>query len=166
MVDLFATQDPSEVSAHVEWAGRLRFPSGSTRCANSRNSWIHRQQLLIAVGHNTDLRGDLLGPILDGMKWAYAYRLEAVPADPGDTLTISIKGSVSARWHLLAGRDGWRFTSDPGNVVASIELTTDDAWRLLTNNLPLEARRSIRHTGATRLVDTALNTRAIIGDPQ
>ena len=133
---------------------------------SSQKFWIHRQQLLSALGHETDLRADLLGPIFEGMKWAYPFRLEGVRADPGDTLTITIEGSVPARWHLLASPDGWRFADDPGNVVASIELATDDAWRLLTNNLPLGALSSIRHTGAPNVLNVALKTRAIIGDPK
>ncbi len=48
--------------------------------------------MLQALGRPSDLRPDLAGPVLDGLRWAYPYRLEQCSAGPGDTVTIAISG--------------------------------------------------------------------------
>ena len=50
-----------------------------------------------------------------------------------------------------------------GDVIAAARLDADEAWRLLTNNLPPDAALDI--TGAPAIVDVLRRTRAIIGSP-
>jgi hypothetical protein len=64
--------------------------------------WIHRQQLLGALDRESDLRSDVLGPVLDGLRWAYPYRLASQKRPGGDTVTIDISGPVAATWHVVA----------------------------------------------------------------
>ncbi len=44
--------------------------------------WIHRQQLLQALGRRSDLRPHLAGPVFDGLRWAYPCRLKQCCAGP------------------------------------------------------------------------------------
>ena len=48
------------------------------------------------------LRADLAGPVLDGLRWAYPYRLKQCSAALGDTVTIAISGPVTRTWQLVA----------------------------------------------------------------
>jgi hypothetical protein len=50
--------------------------------------------------------------------------------------------------------------------VASLEMTTEQAWRLLTNNLPAAERSRITASGDQTLLGILLQTRAIIGAPK
>jgi hypothetical protein len=45
-------------------------------------------------------------------------------------------------------------------------MTTDQAWRLLTNNLTSTARETLRASGDAAVLDVLLSTRAIIGTPK
>jgi hypothetical protein len=45
-------------------------------------------------------------------------------------------------------------------------MTSEEAWRLLSNNLPLGDQARLRLSGDERVVDVIRKTRAIIGSPK
>ncbi len=92
-----------------------------------------------------DLRPDLAGPVLDGLRWAYPYRLAQCSAGAGDTVTIAVSGPVTRTWQ------------------ARLSLTTEQAWRLLTSNLPAAGQSRLTASGDTAITGILLRTRAIIG---
>jgi hypothetical protein len=129
--------------------------------------WIHRQQILQALGRPSDLRADLAGPVFDGLRWAYPYRLAQARAQSGDTVTISVTGPLTQTWHLVAAASGWEFRDQPGpRVVASLAMNTDQAWRLLTNNMPAARQADLAVSGDDAITGILLRTRAIIGTPK
>ncbi|PZS25571.1 MAG: hypothetical protein DLM61_19795 [Pseudonocardiales bacterium] len=82
-------------------------------------------------------------------------------------MTIVVSGPVDRVWHLAAHQRQWRFVSQPTRrVVAVLDLSTEQAWRLLTNNLPAEARQDLRVSGDESVVQALLQARAIIGVPK
>jgi uncharacterized protein (TIGR03083 family) len=167
LVEVFEHQDPDARSASVSWAGPDPVPVWLDQVRELSEYWIHRQQLLEALGRPGDLRPDLLGPILDGLRWAYPYRLAAVAAQPGDFVSIEIAGPVTATWRLVATGSTWTFRPEPGSrLVASLSMTSDQAWRLLTNNLPADEHPRLHLTGDARFVEVLRRTRAIIGSPK
>jgi hypothetical protein len=153
-------------TAQVQWAGNEPSPIWLNQVRELSEFWIHRQQLLDALGHEPDLRSDVLGPIFDGLRWAYPYRLSSRIRPPGDTVTIEISGSVDRTWHLIAQERDWTFAATPRNSVATIAMSTDEAWRLLTNNLSPERRSSLFSSGDEALLQVVYNTRAILGTPK
>jgi hypothetical protein len=166
LVDMFEDQDPTACLAHVSWAGPDPLPVWLNQLRELSEYWIHRQQLLQALDLPADLRSDLVGPILEGLRWAYAFRLGKVPAAFGDTVVITITGPYAATWHLVATESGWDFPTMPGTkVVASLSLTTDQAWRLLSNNLSAAEQAQLPASGDPRILEVILRTRAIIGSP-
>ena len=55
----------------------------------------------------------------------------------------------------------------PGpRVIASLTMTTEQAWRLLTNNLPATAQQHLAASGNNTITGIMLRTRAIIGTPK
>ena len=103
--------------------------------------------------------------MFDGLRWAYPYRLEQCSAEPGDTVTIAVSGPVTRTWHLVATAAGWQYRDEPGaRQAAQLSLTTEQAWRLLTNNLPTAERLST--AGDHAIIGVLLSTRAIIGSPK
>jgi hypothetical protein len=105
--------------------------------------------------------------VLDGLRWAYPYRLQAAQIRSGDTVTITLTGSVERTWHLVADEGVWRFDTEGDRpCVASLDLTTDEAWRLLTNNLPADAQSALRLKGDANVMTILRRTRAIIGVPK
>jgi hypothetical protein len=90
-----------------------------------------------------------------------------VPAEPGDGVTIAVTGPVALTWHLVQGDHGWVFTDVAPDVpLATMRLDTDDAWRLLTNNLRRTAQQGLDLRGRADVVEVLRSTRAIIGAPQ
>ena len=81
-------------------------------------------------------------------------------------MTIDISGPVAATWHIVASEQGWNFAEVMGNQVATIAMSTDEAWRLLTNNLSPERQAALATSGDSVLLEVLRNTRAIIGSPK
>jgi uncharacterized protein (TIGR03083 family) len=85
VADTVRRQDPRARTGDVSWAGGL-VPAWLDQARELSEYWIHRQQLLQALGRPSDLRADLAAPVLDGLRWAYPFRLAQARAKPGDTL--------------------------------------------------------------------------------
>ena len=45
-------------------------------------------------------------------------------------------------------------------------MTTDQAWRLLTNNLAADEQAGLRLSGEDTIIDVIRRTRAIVGSPK
>jgi hypothetical protein len=166
VVEALARQDPRAPTGHVSWAGPDPVPAWLDQARELSEYWIHRQQLLQAVGRPGDLRPDVLAPVLDALRWAYPYRLGAVGGRAGDSVSIEVEGPVAATWHLVSDGRQWAFRPAPGaRTVARLAMTTDQAWRLLTNNLPREDQGELRLTGDESVTHALRRTRAIIGAP-
>jgi hypothetical protein len=78
-----------------------------------------------------------------------------------------VSGPVDRTWFLVAAPDGWEFRDEPGSRgVAAMSVTTEQAWRLLTNNLPAAERSRITAAGDPTVLAILDRTRAIIGLPR
>jgi uncharacterized protein (TIGR03083 family) len=160
-------EDPLARTASVSWAGPEPVPVWLDQVRELSEHWIHRQQLLAALGRPSDLRADLAGPVLDGLRWAYPFRLRQARGEPGDTVTISVTGPVDRTWFLVAAPSGWEFRDQPGRRgVAAMSLSTEQAWRSLTSNLAAAERSRITAAGDATVLAILDRTRAIIGVPQ
>lgn len=168
LVEHFSAQDLRSLSAHVSWALDSPVPIWFDQLRELSEYWIHRQQLLEALGRPEDLRADVAAPVLDGLRWAYPFRLSAVEAQAGDTVSLSVTGPVSTDWQLIRDVADWDFRTvrtSGTRPIAALRLTTSQAWRLLTNNLPPDRRSELDVSGRTDVVDVLVRTRAIIGEP-
>lgn len=163
----FRREDPRARIASVSWASSGPVPAWLDQARELTEYWIHRQQLLQGLGRPSDLRADVAGPVLDGLRWAYPYRLAQARARPGDSVTITVTGPVTRSWHLVATSAGWQFDDGPGaRIAAALALSTDQAWRLLTNNLPAGSRSALAASGDAAITGILLHTRAIVGAPK
>jgi hypothetical protein len=167
----FARADPRAVTQHVSWASDQPVPMWLDIAREVTEYWVHRQQLLDALGRPPDLREDLLGPVLDALRWAYPYRLDGARVETGDTVAIDIDididGRLQRRWLVVRQSEGWRFADDAGRrFVGKMRLTTDQAWRLLTNNLPARDQAELDIEGGDEITAILRRTRAIIGAPE
>lgn len=82
-------------------------------------------------------------------------------------MTIAVSGPVTRTWQLVATAAGWEYHYEPGaRVVARLSLTTEQAWRLLTSNLPAAGQSRLTASGDNAITGVLLRTRAIIGPPK
>jgi uncharacterized protein (TIGR03083 family) len=170
VADLVAAEDAGAVTAGVSWASAGPVPVWLDHARELSERWIHRQQVLDALGAPPDLRPDLFAPVLDGLRWAYPHRLAEHPRPPGTAVVVTVTGPLATAWTLVADGRAWSFTADgasaAGPPAATLTMTSDQAWRLLTNNLEQAAHGTPEVAGDPDLVATLLRTRAIIGTPQ
>ena len=166
LVAVLAAEELTERSARVSWAGPEPAPRWLDQLRELSEYWIHRQQLLEAVGRPTDLDPTLLRPVLLGLRWAFPYRLSRAELPPTTAIRVTVGEPVNERWTLAVSSGEWDFSEDaPEHVSAEASLTADELWRLLTNNQRDDSRRlDIR--GDERAVEVILRTRAIIGHPK
>jgi hypothetical protein len=162
LVAVLGEEDLSERAARVSWAGPAPAPRWLDQLRELSEYWIHRQQLLEAVGRPVDLDPTLLRPILLGLRWALPYRLSQADLASG-AIQISIGDPINEQWSVVGGNHGWDFVEgEPSQVIARAALTADEAWRLLTNNLR-RSPSSLDITGNDDAVAVLHTTRAIIG---
>lgn len=167
VAELIAAEDPRAVEASVSWAATVPVPRWLDHARELSERWIHRQQLLQSLDRPGDLRPDLAGPVLDGLRWAYPFRLAAHPRPEGTTVVVAVTGpEVVVDWTLVADGTTWAFGPAGQAPDARLALTTDQAWRLLTNNLDPAVHGEPQAEGDPELVATLRRTRAIIGLPR
>jgi hypothetical protein len=166
--EAMAEQDPSAVTARVSWASAEPVPVWADHARDLTEKWIHRQQILQALGRPSDLRPDLARPVFDRLRWAYPYRLGAHVRERGAFVEIDVMDDqVGQRWRLVSDGESWLFDgASPTVKVASMSLSGDQAWRLLTNNYDSAANGVFYTAGDPELVATLTKTRAIIGTPK
>lgn len=167
VIDLLKGMDASARSARVSWAGPDPVPSWLDQAREVSEQWIHRQQLRMAVDLSADLVGAAAGPVLDAMRWAYPYRLSFLDLEEGSSVGITVTGVMERNWVLEKTSIGWCFVEPGGHpTVGDMEVSSEDAWRLLTNNLGESERSRIKTTGDRSVSEALLFTRAIIGVPK
>ena len=168
--EALSSQDPSAVSAHVSWAGNDPVPVWLDHARELSEKWIHRQQILEALGEPTDLRPDLARPVLEALRWAYPYRLGTHTRELGTFVEIEILDElIGQRWMLVSNGTGWVFDDGTpaarveGVKVGSMSLSGEQAWRLPTNNYEQAVHGIFHVAGEPDIVAALTNTRAIIG---
>jgi uncharacterized protein (TIGR03083 family) len=166
LVAFLGDEDLTERSACVSWAGPAPVPRWLDQLRELSEYWIHRQQLLEAVGRPVDLDPTLLRPVLLGLRWAFPYRLSQADLASDGAVQITVGEPVNERWTLVASNGAWNFSeASPEHFIARASLTADEAWRLLTNNLRHASSR-LEISGEERAAAVLLSTRAIIGHPK
>ncbi|MCP3855892.1 MAG: maleylpyruvate isomerase family mycothiol-dependent enzyme [Actinomycetia bacterium] len=168
IVETIAAQDPSAAAASVSWASSTPVPVWLDQARELSERWIHRQQLLQAVGEPSDLRSDLAVPVLDGLRWAYPFRLGRVVRSPGAAVRVSVLGrEFGADWMLRSTGDGWMFSNEVmSERMAEMSMSSEQAWRQLTNNADPVRHGQPAVIGDPEIVSVLLETRAIIGVPK
>jgi hypothetical protein len=82
----------------------------------------------------------------------------------GATVDITISGEVNLRWTIVSDGVSWAFQAAPGDsLAAELRLTSDQVWRLLSNNFEPGLHGEIGASGDPKIVHALLRTRAIIG---
>ena len=166
VVEMFAGQDLTERTASVSWASRDPVPRWLDQARELSEHWIHRQQIQSALGRPADTNTATAEAVLDALRWAYPYRLQSLRARDGDTVEIVVTGAIERRWPIQNLEGTWQFVDAPGGqVVARAVFTSGEAWRLLTNNMPVAEQSRLEVRGDSSVVNVLLRTRAIVGIP-
>jgi uncharacterized protein (TIGR03083 family) len=168
VADTLAARDGSVPTARVTWASDEPVPAWLDQARELTEYWIHRQQLLQSTGRPSDLRPDLAGPVLDALRWAYPHRLGAVRRPAGSEVEVRIDDEALAReWRLTCDGRTWAFaTRAAAPPLATVTMSAEQAWRLLTNNYVPALNGQIEWRGDGEIIEVLRRTRAIIGMPR
>jgi uncharacterized protein (TIGR03083 family) len=144
-------------SSSVYWAGPAPLWFDLAREFTER--WVHGRQIREACTSDTDASADPhLGLVIRTFVWAFPHQYRpAAPPGTGVTVRIDPVGS----WTLTRVGDAWTLAEGlrPG-AAATLTLTADTAWRLLTG-----ARydpSDIRTIGAPGLLEPLFGVRGVI----
>ena len=121
-----------------------------------------------AIGKDSDLDETLAAPVLDALRWAYPFRLNAATLDHSlRGVEIAITEPFARVWHLTIDTGTWSFTDRLDRAPAvTMNMTVEQAWRLLTNNYRADDHGNIATEGDSRTIRVLTDTRAIIGEPK
>ncbi len=141
---LFASLDPQSPSAFgVAWAGEEWSESWFDMAREYTEKWHHQQQIRDAVGRPGFTERRFLYPALDTFMRGAPHAYRSTRAEEGTTIAVVIRGEAGGKWHLVCDGDRWLLVTDcPNEPTTTIELETDDAWRLWTKGIARDVARS------------------------
>jgi hypothetical protein len=92
------------------------------------------------------------------------HTLRDVEAPQGTTAGLIVEGPAGGEWWVERTGDGWRpVPQGPADVVASVTLDEDTAWRLFTRGITPEAARPLASiAGASTITDAILGMVSIM----
>jgi uncharacterized protein (TIGR03083 family) len=142
----------------VYWAGNVPLWFDLAREFTER--WVHYQQIREAArpGGPDHPPDEYLPLVLRTFIWGFPHQYRA-PAPAGTTIALDITG-IGA-WTLTRTATGWTLDEgQPGAPAASLQMTGDAAWRLLTG--ACYDTRQVQPSGEPALAEPLLRVRGII----
>ena len=148
----------------VSWAGPGQAPVWVHVAREYTERWTHQQHIRDAVGRPGLTEPHWLGPVLEAFMLALPHTLRNEPVAEGVAVEVHVTGDAGGRWWALRREGAWALQrSAADQVVASVTLDQDTAWRLLTRGMfPAEAQRRARIEGDARLGKAVLGMVSII----
>jgi uncharacterized protein (TIGR03083 family) len=145
-------------ASSVYWAGEAPLWFDLAREFTER--WVHYQQIREAAlpGEHDQPQDEYLPLVLRTFIWGFAHQYQA-PAPPGTVTAVEIPG-IGA-WTLTRTATGWSLDEgQPAAPAASLRITGEAAWRLLTG-ARYDARQA-QLSGDPALTEPLLRVRGII----
>jgi hypothetical protein len=139
----FRTIDLNALGDAVGWAGPDPAPVWLDVAREYTELWSHTAQIREATGHG--LVGDpvLFAPVMATFAHGLAHALRGIDRQEGTALRVVLTGAGGGAWEVARETDGWRLVQPSGEVPdASVEIDSEDAWRLATRGLPPDEARS------------------------
>lgn len=161
----FETLDPHAPALGVAWAGESTSEVWFDLARELTERWHHQQQIRLAVGAPPLDDPFYVAPVLDTFLRALPYRYREVAAPEGTALGFEFAGREPYRFTLRKEVERWGllYGRDPEGETASVEMTDETGWLLLTKGLAGEvARGRSRVAGDARWLDPFFATLAVM----
>jgi uncharacterized protein (TIGR03083 family) len=148
----------------VSWAGEQESAGWFDIGREFTELWHHQQQIRMAVAADSLADPRYLAAVIDVAVRGLPYAFRNVPAEPGQTVVLDIRGAGGGQWTLLRGTHGWTLSrGEPPSVTTRIQLDDEAAWKLLFNALSeTDAARAVHVEGRPQLASALLRARSVI----
>jgi uncharacterized protein (TIGR03083 family) len=148
----------------VSWAGEQASAGWFDIGREFTEVWHHQQQIRMAVGAEDLADPRYLRAVIDIAMRGLPHAFRDTPAEPEETLAISITGASGGNWTLSREKERWTlWRGQPASTTARIQLDDHAAWKLLFNALPKsDAEQAIHLEGRTALGRAILDARSVI----
>ncbi|GAA2324984.1 maleylpyruvate isomerase family mycothiol-dependent enzyme [Streptomyces kunmingensis] len=164
LAELFAAASLDATALGVSWAGIDPAPAWLDIAREFSEHWTHRQQILHAIGRDTDLEPRALATVLDTFMRALPHTLRHTSAPVGAQVQVIAEGPGGGDWTATATADRWSLAEAPsGRPSVAVLLDTDTLWRLATRNIdPADALSRAHVQGDRRLAEAACQIVSIV----
>jgi uncharacterized protein (TIGR03083 family) len=165
VADFFSSLDPfGPALFSVAWAGEDTSLNWFDIAREYTERWLHQQQIREAVGAPGLTEREWLHPVLDVFLRALPFSFRGHERDAGNAVGIQIQGDAGGDWTLVRAAQGWQlFDGSLPRPDASVRLSQDTAWRLLSKGLRAEdARKRVSILGDSDLGSAFLRTLSVM----
>ena len=141
--------------ATVGWASHGPVPFWFDLAREFTERWVHHQQILDALGMRDQRHERDVDVVLQTFVWAYPHQYR-VDAPVGSTIGLRLG---THRWTLIRRQQSWELEPDGQSADLALELSADQAWRLLTGGL--HDTDSLQRRGPDELIEPLLHVREL-----
>ena len=148
----------------VSWAGEETSAGWFDIGREFTEVWHHQQQIRMAAGADGLPDPRFLAAVVDVAVRGLPHAFRDVPAEAGENVMLDITGAAGGTWTLVRETDRWTlWRGDSSTITARVQVSDDDAWKLLFNALPeREAARAVGIEGRADLAGPLLRARSVI----
>lgn len=161
----FSSLDPYDTARFgVAWAGEEQSPNWFDIGREYTERWLHQQQIREAVGAPGLVGREWLHPALDIFVRALPHAYSQVPAEPGTSVEVEIRGDAGGVWTVAQAGATWvLLTGRDGQARTRVNLDQETAWKLFSKGLsPEQASRRVVIEGEPGLGRPVLGTLAVM----
>lgn len=154
----------AEAIFSVAWAGERVSKNWFHIAREYTEKWHHQQQIREATDKPGILTKELFYPVMDTFMRGLPHTYRNTFANTGSIVHITIDSEIGGDWFIIRKESGWELsTKDQSNIVSSLLIKPDTAWKLFTKAItPEEAGRSVTITGNEELARVALTLLAVM----
>ncbi|MFM7487218.1 MAG: maleylpyruvate isomerase N-terminal domain-containing protein [Cytophagales bacterium] len=122
----------------VAWAGEDESKNWFHIAREYTEKWHHQMQLREAVSAPFLLSAEWYAPVLQTFMRALPHAYRKVHARDGATVKVVIDGDAGGAWRIEKMANQWEFSESVGMATATVNLPSQDAWKVFTKGLPFE----------------------------
>jgi len=148
----------------VSWAGEQASAGWFDIGREFTELWHHQEQIRMAVGADSLADPRYLAAVIDVAVRGLPHAFRDVPGDPGQTVTIDVRGASGSLWTLSYDEQRWTlWRGEAPSPTTRIRLDDRAAWKLLFNALPeSETPGAVVVEGRRDLARPLLRARSVI----
>ncbi|QNF31510.1 maleylpyruvate isomerase N-terminal domain-containing protein [Adhaeribacter swui] len=149
---------PEKAIFPVAWAGEQESVNELHLAREYTEKWLHQQQIRDAVNQPGILTREFYFPFISTFMYGLPVAYEAVQADAGTIVQLTIPSDVGGDWFLVKEPEKWHLQSDPeGKPATQVIIPPDIAWKLFSKSIrPGQVLDQVKISGDKALGEVAL----------